>query len=65
MTQDRIFHSLDETAELLGIGRSGLYNIISAGELKTVHIGRRHLVPADELEAYAARVKDSSWGTEQ
>ena len=35
---------------MLGISRRGLYRLIEDGTLRTVTLGRRRLVPADELE---------------
>jgi excisionase family DNA binding protein len=36
--------SIDETATMLGIGRSAVYEAISRGELSSLKIGRRRLV---------------------
>lgn len=52
-----LLKSPEESAELLGIGRTTLYALIKAGELHMVKIGRRTLVPMDELEAYVDRLK--------
>ena len=42
--------SLDEAASAIRISRRSIYNLIDAGTLRTVKIGRRRLVPRDELE---------------
>lgn len=42
--------TIDETAERLGIGRSSAYQAAKAGEIPTIRIGRRILVPAAALE---------------
>ena len=44
--------TIAETAKLLGIGRSKLYNILDSGELKAVKIGQARRIPEDELIRY-------------
>lgn len=44
-----------EAAQALGIGRTKMFELIQAGEIDTVWIGRRRLVPVDELHAFVAR----------
>lgn len=48
----RLLHPIPDAAVVLGIGRSTLYELIAAGQIKTVKIGRRTLVAQDELERY-------------
>ncbi len=48
----RLLHPTTEGAALIGVGRSTLYELIRTGEIKTVKIGRRTLVPHEELERY-------------
>lgn len=49
----RLLHPIPDAAEVLGIGRSTLYNLITNGDIAVVKIGRRTLVAQDELERYA------------
>lgn len=49
---ERLLHTIPDAAEMLGVGRSTLYNLISAGEIKAVKVGRRTLIPQGELERY-------------
>lgn len=44
--------SIAETARRLAIGRSALYGLIAAGDLRTIKVGRRRLVPADALAEF-------------
>jgi excisionase family DNA binding protein len=46
----RLTYSIAEAETLSGLSRSTLYRLIARGALKTVHRGRRRLVPKDELE---------------
>ena len=43
-----------EAAQLLSIGRTSVYELISAGDLETVHIGRSMRIPADSVQAFVA-----------
>lgn len=49
-TPARTAYSLDEAARSLGLSRRTLYTLMRDGTLRTVTLGRRRLVPADELE---------------
>jgi excisionase family DNA binding protein len=41
--------SIDQAAARAGIGRSLLYGAIGRGQLRSVKVGRRRLVPADAI----------------
>lgn len=41
--------SIDEAAAAAGIGRSLLYNLIGRGEVRSVRVGRRRLIPSDAV----------------
>ncbi|MEV4990199.1 helix-turn-helix domain-containing protein [Pseudarthrobacter sp. LMD1-1-1.1] len=51
-----VFVAIHEAAEALGIGRTMTYQLIKEGDLATAKIGRRSLVTAESVRAYAARV---------
>jgi excisionase family DNA binding protein len=46
-----------EVAQQLGLGRSKVYQLIAAGELRTVHIGRAVRIPTAEVAAFVARLQ--------
>ncbi len=46
---------IEEAARVLAVGRSTLYELIAAGELETVHIGRCRRVPVESLRKFVAR----------
>lgn len=46
--------SVDEAAEALGIGRTALYAAIASGQVHSVSIGRRRLVPASAIAELVA-----------
>jgi excisionase family DNA binding protein len=59
--------SVDEAAEVIGIGRSVLYALVTAGEIESVKIGRRRVIPVDAVERYfdslVAAARDEAAGT--
>ena len=44
---ERLTFTVDEVARLLGISRSGAYDSIARGEIPSLNIGRRVLVPRE------------------
>lgn len=52
---DRLLLRPTEAAELIGIGRSKVYELLAAGELPSIRIGGSVRVPVDELRAWIAR----------
>lgn len=47
---ERLAYSLGEVARLLGLGRNTAYQAAQSGEIPTIRIGRRRLVPAVALQ---------------
>jgi excisionase family DNA binding protein len=45
-----VTYSIEEAAKLLGIGRKACYEAAKTGEVPTVRIGKRLLVPKIALE---------------
>lgn len=43
-------HRIPDACRRLGVGRSSLYELIKAGEVKTIKIGSRTLIPEAELQ---------------
>jgi hypothetical protein len=55
---NRLLHSVaDVGTQLGGSSRSRVYELIAAGELETVSIGRRTFVTGDSLVAYVERLR--------
>jgi excisionase family DNA binding protein len=48
---DRLL-SVDEAAGALSIGRSLVYDLIGAGRLRSVKVGRRRLIPSGAIADY-------------
>ena len=47
---ERATYTIEEVAEILGIGRSSAYQAVRAGDIPTIKVGRRLLVPRAALE---------------
>jgi len=43
-----------QAAHRLSIGRTSVYELVAAGDLETMHIGRSMRIPADSVQALVA-----------
>ena len=53
-------YTVDEAAELLGIGRNGAYEGVRSGQIPSIRIGKRILVPKAALERMLAGKDESA-----
>lgn len=53
---DRLL-SIPEAADLLGIGRSRLYDEIAAARVRSVKVGRRRLVPSSAIAEFVSEAR--------
>lgn len=51
-TERRVLLRVEEAAKALSIGRTTMYDLIRSGEIETVTIGTRRLVPLKAIERY-------------
>lgn len=49
---EQLAYGPDDAARLCSIGRSTLYRLIQSGEIRTVKVGARTLIPASELRRF-------------
>ena len=49
---DKLLYTVPEVAEMVGLGRSKLYELIASGQIQTVRIGRSVRVPVDALRTF-------------
>jgi excisionase family DNA binding protein len=54
----RLLTVAEATRDLGGISRTTFYELVKAGDVSTVKIGRRTFVAASELDAYLRRFSD-------
>jgi excisionase family DNA binding protein len=52
---ERLAYSPDEVAELLGISRELVHDLLRTGQLRSVKAGRRRLINRRHLDAFLAR----------
>ena len=52
-----ILLTIPEAARKLGIGRTLVYELISAGDLEVVHIGRAARVPLEAVRQFVAALR--------
>lgn len=50
---------VDQAMQMLGIGKTKIYELFSDGELETIHIGRRTLVLRDSIDRMIERLRRS------
>jgi excisionase family DNA binding protein len=48
---------IPEAADRLRLSRATIYELLAAGEIKAVHIGRAVRIPAAELERYVRQLQ--------
>jgi excisionase family DNA binding protein len=58
---DKLLFTVPEAAQVLSLGDSKTWELIAAGELESVRIGRARRVPRDALDRYveSLRTNDS------
>jgi excisionase family DNA binding protein len=55
---DITLFTIDEAAARLRVSRWSVYNLIRSGQLHTIKIGRRRLVPSDALTECLEHLKE-------
>jgi len=50
LTPLRQTYSVDDTARILGVGRNSAYSACKSGDVRTIRIGGRILVPKAEVD---------------
>ena len=54
-THDRLLLRIGDAAEVLSVGRSTIYELVSAGELPVIHVGRAVRIPAAAVQQWVER----------
>ena len=53
----RLLYSVEEAADLLGIGRTFMFHLVATGEIDSFKIGKRRKIPRDALDGYIERLR--------
>lgn len=56
---ERLLLRVSEAGERLGLSRSTIYELIGAGEIRVLKVGRATRIPVAELEAWVTRRCDT------
>ena len=48
----------EEAANVLGIGRTFVYQLLASGRIESVKLGRRRLIPRDALDRLVAELRE-------
>lgn len=56
----RKLYRVEEVTQLLGVGRTRVFDLIKLGELRSVKIGGSRRVPATALDEYVERLLASA-----
>jgi excisionase family DNA binding protein len=51
-TSAPLLYRPEEAAQLLGLGRSTVFELIASGQLASVRVGRLRRIPADALRSF-------------
>ncbi len=55
-----LLYEPEAAAAELSIGRSKLFELIAAGQIETVQIGRSRRIPREALEGYGRRLRGAA-----
>lgn len=54
ITSNRLFYTVPELAEMIPLGKNSLYRLVNQRDFPKLIVGKKILIPADELEKYLA-----------
>lgn len=64
MNSDKLLLSVKEAGQVIGVGRSMMYELLRAVEVESVRIGQCRRVPYSALVAYVDRLREEASGYE-
>lgn len=56
----QVLLTIPQTAQRLGVGRTTVYELTTAGELEVVHIGRCARIPVASVDNFVERIRRRS-----
>lgn len=58
----KFLYTVEETARILSIGRTAVYQLLNSGQLEGVHIGRARRVVHSSIEAFIEKLLQNKQG---
>jgi len=55
-------HQIESAMDRLGVGRSTVYELLASGQLRSVKVGRRRLVPESAIVAFIENLEMTGVG---
>lgn len=49
---EKLGYSIEEATQVMSVGRSTIYELFDRGQLESIKVGRRRIIPADAIRAY-------------
>jgi excisionase family DNA binding protein len=62
MDKTRLAYSIPEFCSAIGVGRTKVYEEIKAGRLRSIKVGARSIIAAEEGRAWLQRLADEQQG---
>jgi excisionase family DNA binding protein len=59
---DKVLYTVPEAADVLSLGSSKVWELVAAGRLESVKVGRARRVPADSLHRFVDSLRDAEEG---
>lgn len=56
---EKLLLTAEETAKVMGIGRTKVFELIAAGAMESVRIGGSRRIPASAIQEYVARLRSA------
>ena len=59
---ERLSYSVPEAARVLGVGTALLWRLVKRGEIPSVKLGSRRIIPVDQLRTWLSERSQTSTG---
>lgn len=60
IAESRILFDVKQASELTSLGRSTLYILMRSGELASIKVGKKRLIPGTAIDAFVERRLEAS-----
>ena len=58
--ESTVLYSIEDVIARTSLGRSKIYELLASGELGSVKVGRRRLIPATSLDEFVERLRQAA-----